>query len=188
MKNYFIIHGADSNPYKDWFGWLFNKLDAEKEKCMVPQFPTGEEQNYKAWKKILQGYHDAGLINEGTIFICHSLACIFVTRFIVEMRIKITGIIAVSGFNSDTTEPSKANESFLTKDKVIEKISAYVKFYHCVYSDNDNYVSLENMEHFANVVSAKKHVLENSGHLDGESGFKEFPYLWELLDKINTIV
>lgn len=188
MKNYFIMHGTGANPYSNWFGWLFNKLKKDNEKCIVPQFPINEDQNYKSWKKILQGYHDAGLINEGTIFICHSLACVFVTRFIVEMRIKITGIISVGGFNCATENSCIENNSFLTKDKVIEKISNFVKFYHCIYSNNDPHFSLDNLGHFADVVNAKKHMVENAGHFDEVAGFKEFPYLWELLDKINTIV
>ena len=182
------MHGTGANPYSNWFGWLFNKLNKDNEKCIVPQFPINEDQNYKSWKKILQGYHDAGLINEGTIFICHSLACVFVTRFIVEMRIKITGIISVGGFNCATENSCIENNSFLTKDKVIEKISNFVKFYHCIYSNNDPHFSLDNLEHFADVVNAKKHMVENAGHFDEVAGFKEFPYLWELLDKINTIV
>ena len=42
--------------------------------------------------------------------------------------------------------------------------------------------------HFAKIVNAKVHEIENSGHINSESGFNEFPFIWELLDKINTIV
>ena len=190
MKNYFIIHGTNSDQYNNWFPWLYKKLIDKGEECIVPQFPINEHQSYKTWKTILKGYYDSGIINEDTIFVCHGLGCVFITRFVVEMRIKISGIISVCGFNSEglNEEINNLNQSFLTKDKVLAKISNFVKFYHCIYSDNDEYLSIEDLMRFAKIVNAKVHEIENAGHLNSESGYNEFPFLWDLLDKINTIV
>ena len=73
MKNYFIMHGTGASPYSNWFGWLFNKLNKDNEKCIVPQFPINEDQNYKSWKKILQGYHDAG--RRHNIYMSFTILC-----------------------------------------------------------------------------------------------------------------
>ena len=190
MKNYFIIHGTRSNQYGNWIPWLYEKLAKSGEKCLVPNFPADEGMNYRKWKKILEGYLAAGEINEDTIFICHSLGCVFVTRFVVEHRLRISGIVAVAGFNDDVIpeEYVALNKSFLTKDKTIAKISNYVKFFHCIFSDNDPYVQYDNLLNFAKLANAKVHEIEGGGHLNGEAGYNEFPFLWELLDKINTIV
>ena len=190
MKNYFIIHGTKGSQYGNWIPWLYSKFRNAGERCLVPQFPAEDGMNYKKWKNILEGYLDAGEINEDTIFICHSLGCVFVTRFVVEHKLRIAGIIAVAGFNGDVIpeEYVELNKSFLTRNRVIQKISKYVKFFHCIYSDNDPYVQIENLMNFAKLTSAKVHEIEGGGHLNGEAGYTEFPFLWDLLDKINTIV
>lgn len=190
MKNYFIIHGAKGNQYANWFPWLYSKIENSGEKCFVPQFPTGGAHEYKQWKTILKGYAEAGIINEDTIFIAHSIGCVFITRFIVEMRIKVSGVIAVSGFNSDCLieEYNDLNKNFLVRNKTLSKVGNYVKFYHCIYSDNDPKISMESLMDFAKCVNAKVHEIEGAGHLDSEAGYNEFPFIWDLIDKINTIV
>jgi len=191
MKNYFIIHGTKESPYGHWYPWLFSKLKNADENCIVPHFP--DEGNYKQWKKVLEGYVDAGLIGQDTIFICHSLGCVFVTRFIVEHKLRVSGIIAVSGFNADGIGENsdfinEINKSFLAKNRVLLKAKNYVKFYHCIYSDNDPHLPIEVLMDFAKKTDAKVHEIEGAGHLTSQDGYAEFPFLWELLDKINTIV
>lgn len=189
-KNYFIIHGTRSSQYGNWFPWLYSKFFDAGESCFVPQFPTGEHQDYKEWKTVLEGYLNAGYIGPNTVFITHSLGSVFVTRFVVEHKINIAGIISVAGFNADgnSDEINNLNKSFLTRERVLKKIANYVKFYHCIYSDNDPYVPLEVEMNFAKLVNAKVHEIEGAGHINAESGYTEFPFIWELIDKINTIV
>jgi len=43
MNNYIIIHGSFSNPFSNWFGWLFKTLEDGGEKVLVPQFPCRED-------------------------------------------------------------------------------------------------------------------------------------------------
>ena len=190
MKNYFIIHGTKSNQYGNWIPWLYNKFKNAGERCLAPQFPAEEGMTYKKWNKILEGYLNAGEINEDTIFVCHSLGCIFVSRFIVEHRLRVAGVVAVSGFNEDVIpeEYVELNKTFLMRYRSLQKVTKFVKFFHCIYSDNDPYVQIENLMNFAKATNAKVHEIEGAGHLNSESGYSEFPFLWELLDKINTIV
>ena len=190
MRTYFILHGTGGHQFENWFPWLWSKLESRGEKCFVPQFPAGEGQNYKQWKTILKGYYDAGLIDENTVFIGHSLGCVFATRFVVEMRIDVAGIVAVSGFNGNGNVPeiNALNESFLTTNRKLAKVSKFVKFFHCIYSDNDPYLPIELLEDFAKTVGAKVHQIEGAGHLNSSAGYNEFPFLLELLDKIDTIV
>ena len=191
MKNYFIIHGTKESPYGHWYGWMYNKLKNAGENCIVPHFP--DEGNYKQWKKVLEGYVDAGVINADTIFICHSVGCIFVTKFLVEHRLRVSGIVAVAGFNADGIGENsefinEINKSFLAKSKVLQKVRSFVKFFHCIYSDNDPHLPIEVLMDFAKKTDAKVHEIEGAGHLTSADGYSEFPFLWELLDKINTIV
>ena len=67
----------------------------------MPQFPIGVSyQNYENWSKLLKYYWNLGLINENTTIIAHSIAPIFISKFLVENKIKVKKLIFVCGFNN----------------------------------------------------------------------------------------
>lgn len=85
MENYFIIHGSFSSPYSNWFGWLHDFLESEQKNVYVPDFPIGVGlQNYENWSKLLNYYVEVGLITENTTIIAHSIAPIFVCKFLTK--------------------------------------------------------------------------------------------------------
>ena len=101
MENYFIIHGSFSSPYSNWIGWLHDFLVDDGKEVYVPDFPSGVGfQNYENWEKLLKYYYEVGLLNEKTTIIAHSIAPIFVCKFLVQNKIKIKKLISVCGFNN----------------------------------------------------------------------------------------
>ena len=83
MENYFIIHGSFGTPYSNWFGWLHDFLSSDGKQIYVPDFPKGVGyQNYDNWTKLLKTYVDIGLINESTTIIAHSIAPVFISKFL----------------------------------------------------------------------------------------------------------
>lgn len=115
-------------------------------------------------------------INEESVFICHSISCIFLVKYCVKNNIKIGKAIFVAGFNhylgldedfdevNCTMYTNRCNE-FLTLCK--ERI--------CFYSKNDPYVKLEKLQEFAKLVLAKEVIVENAGHFNIKAGYKTFP-------------
>ena len=100
-NNYFIIHGSFGNPFGNWFPWLHDFLEAEEKQVYVPQFPIGVGfQNYENWSKLLKYYLDLNLINEKTIIIGHSIAPVFISKFLIENKVKVKKLIFVCGFNN----------------------------------------------------------------------------------------
>ena len=94
MLNYFIIHGSFSNPYANWFPWLYNEIEKTKPEkteepiCYVPQFPTGVGfQNYVNWENLMLSYVKSGLVGEETIIFAHSIAPAFVCKFLIKNKI-----------------------------------------------------------------------------------------------------
>ncbi len=51
----------------------------------------------------------------------------------------------------------------------------------CIYSDNDPHVSFNLEKAFADAIATKQEVIKGGGHLNSESGYREFP---KLLDYI----
>lgn len=177
MKNYFIIHGSFGTPFSNWFSWLSDFLASEEKQVYVPQFPIGVGlQNYENWSGLLQYYVNLGLIGEDTTIIAHSIAPVFVSKFLVENQIKIKKLISVCGFNNYLgidSEYDAVNESMFF-DK-LSNVKNYVEEIICFYSDNDPYVDYETEKRFADQIGATQQIcLPKAGHINAESGFDTF--------------
>ena len=174
--NYFIIHGSFSNPFSNWFPWLHEFLVSEGKEVYVPDFPIGVEyQNYENWSNLLKVYLNLGLINENTTFIAQSIAPEFVSKFLIENKIKVKKLIFVCGFNNYlgiNEEYDTVNESMYTDS--LEEVKEYAKEIICFYSNNDPYVKFEKEKEFADVIEAKQIILSGSGHINLESGYDTF--------------
>ena len=95
LKNKYvnIIALPFGSPYSNWFSWLHDFIQEDGKQVYVPYFPAGVGyQNYQNWSKLLKVYLDLGLINENTIIIGHSIAPIFISKFLVENKIKVKNI------------------------------------------------------------------------------------------------
>lgn len=185
LNNYFIIHGSEGKPFENWFPWLEEELTSKKRKVIVPQFPSPDGQNYDNWSKILKTYLELGLINENTVFIGHSLAPIFICKFLIENKIKVKGLIAVAGFNELLgLELDEINKTFLMEYEELEKIIDYTKFIYCFYSDNDPYIKKEYLEKFIKAVKGERNLVKNAGHFNARDGYTKFPLILEVIRQV----
>ena len=175
-KNYFLIHGSFGSPFSNWIPWLRNELIKEDLEVYTPDFPTGiGYQNYGNWERLLNAYVEAKLINEGTIIYAHSIAPIFICKFLVNKNIKVKRLIFVCGFNNYlgiNEEYDAVNESMYFDN--IEEIKKCCDEIICYYSDNDPYVKYEAEKEFADKISNKQYCIHNGGHLNSESNYTEF--------------
>lgn len=176
MENYFIIHGSFGSPYSNWFSWLHEFIESDGKQCYVPDFPIGVGyQNYESWSKLLKNYLDLGLINENTTIIAHSIAPAFVSKFLVENKIKVKKCIFVCGFNNYLgidKDYDAVNESMYFDN--LSDVKNYSKEIICFYSDNDPYVKYEAEKEFADTVATEQIVMPGAGHINAESGYDTF--------------
>lgn len=175
-NNYFIIHGSFSSPYSNWFSWLADFIVSEEKQVYVPDFPIGVGyQNFENWSKLLKVYLDLGLINENTTIIGHSIAPIFISKFLVENKVKVKKLIFVCGFNNylGINEEYDAVNNSMYFDN-IENVKEYAQDIICFYSDNDPYVKYEVEKEFADKVATEQILLNGAGHINSESGFDTF--------------
>lgn len=176
MENYFIIHGSFSSPFSNWFSWLHDFIQSEGKQVYVPDFPSGVGlQNYENWSRLLEYYVDLGLITENTTIIAHSIAPVFVSKFLTKHKIKVKKCIFVCGFNhylGIDKEYDAVNESMYFDE--LEEVKNYSKEIVCFYSDNDPYVKYEVEKEFANTVATKQILMPKAGHINAESGYDTF--------------
>ncbi len=176
MSNYFIIHGSFSSPYSNWIGWLHDFIEGEGKQVYVPNFPIGVGyQNYENWNKLLKYYLDLGLIDEETTIICHSIAPVFISKFLTRNKVKVKKLIFVCGFNNylGINEEYDAVNKSMYFDK-LQDIKQYANEIICFYSDNDPYVKYEAEKEFVETVATEKILMPNAGHINSESGYDTF--------------
>lgn len=173
MENYFIIHGSFSSPHSNWFHWLHDFIEDEGKEVYTPDFPIGVGyQNYDHWERLLKYYLDLGLINENTTIIGHSIAPIFISKFLIRNNVKVKKLIFVCGFNNYlgiNEEYDNVNESMYF-DNLVD-VKSHADEIICLYSDNDPYVKYEVEKKFANTVATKQIVMPGAGHINSESGY-----------------
>ena len=97
MNNYIILHGSFGSKDGNWFPWLKQELEKRDIKVNVPQMPVGVgNQNFENWSKELSQLE----VNSNTTIIAHSIAPIFVCKYLITNKIKVKKLILVCGFNN----------------------------------------------------------------------------------------
>ena len=178
-KNYLIVHGSFGSPFVNWVPWLRNELEKEGSVVYTPDFPTGVGyQNYDNWSRLLKTYVDAGIITENTIIYAHSIAPVFVCKFLVDNKIRVKRVVFVCGFNNYlgiNDEYDTVNKSMYFDN--LEDVRNYCDDIVCYYSDNDPYVKYDAEKDFADKIASRQVCISGGGHLNSESNYAEFKEL-----------
>lgn len=182
-KNYILIHGSFGSPFSNWIPWLRSEIEKKELDVYTPDLPTGVDyQNYTNWSNVMDGYVNAGIINENTVIFAHSIVPVFICKYLVERKIKVKTIVSVCGFNNYFG----INEDYDTVNRTmyfdnLKDIKNYCDDIVCYYTENDPYVKYEVEKEFADTISTKVVVIKDGGHLNAESGYTEFEELLEYL-------
>lgn len=178
-NNYFLIHGSFGSPFVNWIPYLREKIEERNLEVYTPDFPTGVNyQNYQNWSNLLMSYVTSGLLNENTVIYAHSIAPSFICKFLINNKIKVKRLIFICGFNNYfgiNEEYDAVNKSMYLEN--LKEIKKYCQDIICYYTKNDPYVNYEAEKEFAYLISDKQIIIEEGGHLNQESGYKEFQEL-----------
>lgn len=182
-NNYILLHGSFGSPFSNWIPWLRTEIEKRNLDIYTPDLPTGVKyQNYKNWANVLDGYVKAGILGENTVIFAHSIAPVFICKFLSERKIKVKKIISICGFNNYLG----IDEDYDTVNKTmysdnLEDIKNYCNDIVCYYTENDPYVKYEVEKEFANKIATEIVVIKDGGHLNAESGYTEFDELLKYL-------
>ena len=179
MNNYIIIHGSFGSKDGNWFPWLKKELENRNLDVEVPQMPIGVgNQNFDDWANVLDNLN----INENTIIIAHSIAPVFVCKYLIKRKIKVKKLIFVCGFNNYLgidPEYDAVNEPMFLDN--LKEVKNYCDDIICFYSDNDPYVKFEVEKDFADTISNEQHIINGGGHINSGSGYTEFKDILNVL-------
>lgn len=171
-KIIYILHGSFGSNEGNWFPWLKEQLEKNNKKVLIPQMPVGVgNQNFENWSNVLNKLD----INENTVIIAHSIAPIFVCKYLITNQIKVKKLIFVCGFNNYLgidSDFDAVNEPMFIDN--FDDVKKYCKDIVCYYSDNDPYVKYDVEKAFADKLTDKQYVIKNGGHINAETGYTKF--------------
>jgi len=190
MKRAIIVHGWDGNPGEAWFPWLKRELEARGFSVSVPQMPEPGTPKIESWVPALASA--VGHPDRETFLIGHSMGVQTILRYLETIDSPIGGVVAVAGFftlipgSIGTADDDKTAEPWLTKPMDLDKIKTNANRIVAIFSDNDPYVSLENVEMFKVRLGAKTVVLTQKGHMGSGDNVTEFPEVLNELSAMTT--
>lgn len=183
MKTAFIIHGTWWNPEGNWFPWMKEKLESKWYQVFVPAFPTPHDQSLENWLEVFEQYKK--YIDTDTIFVAHSVGPAFVLSILETLHLPINGCYFASGFLEllQLPEFDLLNETITAKQFNWEKIHENCKDFYMCHWDDDPYVPFHSAEILADNLWVEIDMIEWGWHLNDETGYTQFPYLFEKITK-----
>src|SRR5258708_3558634 len=158
MRRLFIIHRWEATPRDDWYLWLKEKLEKDFE-VEVLKMPDTMHPKIDKWISLLRD--KTGKADKNTFFVGHSIGCQTILRYLESLgkNVKVGGVILVTPWLTLTPEATngveKIAEPWTNTPIDWEKIKIHCNKFLALFSDNDPFVPLENIDIFKKNLNAE---------------------------------
>ncbi|MDP2676924.1 MAG: alpha/beta hydrolase [bacterium] len=179
QKRVFIIHMWDSHPKDGWYPWLQKELEGKGFQVQVPAMPEPAKPNIENWVSRLAKI--VGNVDENTFFVGHSVGCQTILRYFENLPAdkKVGGAVFVAGWlklvNLETEEEKEIAKPWLETPIDFNNIKQHTTKFVAIFSDNDQWVSIDNKALFEQKLGAKTIIENQKGHISGDEGIAELP-------------
>ena len=180
MKTAYLIHGWEGNPDNCWFPWLKKELEERGYKVFAPAMPDPDAPEINSWVQALQKTVEP---DSETILIGHSIGCQTILRYLASLDpdVHIKGVFFVAGFvrlkGLESEEEEEIARPWLDNPIDWEKVRQHVDKVVAIFSDNDEFIDVDNAQTFKEKLDAKIIIEHDKGHFDDEAGATELPSL-----------
>src|SRR3989344_8977610 len=183
-KKVYLIHRWGGDSESDWYGWSKKELEKKGIPVGVFDMPDSENPKIEKWIKYLE--ENIKDVDEETYFIGHSIGCQTILRYLEKLHKhkRIAGCVFVAPwFNLINLE---ADELKIAHPWINTKIDFSRILDHCnnflaIFSKNDHYVHLDEIEKFKKNLGAKIIIKEKQGHFTEEDKIKKIPEILEFI-------
>ena len=183
-KRIIIVHGLEGSPTSDWLGWATQAFQTKGYEVITPEMPDTDNPVIKKWVEHLRFV--AGVVNENTYFIGHSVGCQAIMRFLETVDARVGGAIFVAGwFNLQNLESGeeKVLKPWLEAPIDYEKVKANLNKSVVVLGDNDSWVPYEETKkNFETRLGSEVVTIPGAGHITADDGFGPFPQLLNIFE------
>lgn len=171
MKKVFLIHGWGGNSEGGWFGWLKQELPKKGFEVEAFDMPNTWKPKIEEWVNYLEERINLEEIDEKTYFIGHSIGCQTIMRFLEKLHKHkaIAGCVFVAGwFDLINLEPTELEiaHPWINSEIHFERILDHCNHFLAIFSDNDPYVHLDEIEKFKENLHAKIIIKHNQKHFN----------------------
>ncbi len=177
MKKALIIHGWDGNPKEPLHQYLRGKLEPLGYEVTVPSMPNPATPVIKDWINKIDSVFDM----ETDLIIGHSIGCQAVLRFIetLDTKVSIPKIILIAPWmrldintiEEEGEEVIEIARPWMETPIDFDKVKKIAKSIVAIFSDNDCYVPLDQVEYFRDKLGAITYVEHNQGHFTVSDNF-----------------
>ena len=190
MNKIYIVHCWDGTKDDGWYPWLDEKITSENNKVFRFNMPNTANPKIDEWVSFLDQQIDN--LDENTYLVGHSIGCQTILRYLQSKDVtKIGGVLLVApwldllDYAIEDEESHDTAMPWLTEKIDFEKVKKFTNNIHCIFSDNDYFVSIDQKDKFEKLLGAKTLVVSGKGHISGEDGVNE---LDEILDECNKMI
>jgi len=187
MKRAYIIHGWDGSPEEPMLQWIKKSLENKEFEVSVPKMPNPDKPKIKEWVDKLRDIIRKP--DKNIILIGHSVGCQAVLRYLETINQQVEKVILIAPWmhldkntikeeGEEVIEIAKPwMETSINWRKIKENCDDFV----AIFSDNDPYVPLSNVNMFKKNLDAKILILKNRGHFDPSNNIDKLPELLEFI-------
>lgn len=151
---------------------------------MTPQMPNTDEPEMAAWVNYLSKL--VGKPDEDTYFIGHSIGCQTIMRYIEKTDSLVGGAVFAGGWftlkDLEDEEVEEIAKPWLETPIDCEKVRKNCKIT-AIFSDNDQFVPVDNSKLFEKNLKAKTIMLKKQGHFETQ---KQLPIVLEEFLKLTS--
>ena len=179
MKKVFIVHGFQGSPSGGWRPWLMAELEKHNIYACALPMPKPEAPVVSEWVNEIARVVDMNH-NDEICLVGHSLGVPAILRYLEgDVSIRISKVVLVSGPSEKNGNPKI--ENFLETPFDFKTIKNKVDEFYIIHGVNDPVVPFVNAETFARELGGELIPIENGGHLNGSSGWRQLPQALEVL-------
>lgn len=171
-----LLHGWGGSDFPHWQSWLAGEL-VKKYGCVnFLHFSDYDKPKLAVWREELKR---ALKDFQPDIVICHSLANILWFHLCNEeelLKVKKLYLVAPPSLKCKVEELSEFFPLHVPKNLYAEETLL-------ITSTNDPYLSEEEAKILQKDLDVEMKVLQNAGHINADSGFGEWPWMLQELEK-----
>ena len=165
-KKVLILHGWGGSDYPHWQAWVASELIKKNFTLSFPSIPNRDSPELDTWLEFLAKEFQHF---QPDIVICHSLANMLWFHFVEKYNIEPIKKLMLVAPVRKTCDIPKIKSFFpypVPKDLKAEETIM-------VGSSNDPYMSVEEVIKLQSELNIGLKILEDAGHINGDSGFGE---------------
>ncbi len=189
MKRVVIVHGWGQTPNDAWYPWMKKELEERGFAVVVPELPITKDPRKELWVPALA--EAIGTPDAETYFIGHSLGCPTIARYLETLPLGtlVGGVVYVAGFfrrltNMNDPQEQEVITAWLSTTPDFAKIRSVAPRSIAIFSDNDEWVPLDNSTDFRDQLGSRIVIVKDGDHFNGGKGWFELPVARDALAEL----